>query len=302
MISKISNLKLVLGLVLLGLVYLATAYFDSSKSQELDKQLVNIDTARISNITIITPDETVDLQKENNQWNIKLNTGKSIPAVDSKVHSLITQLINIHPDRLAAKDKSKWVDYQVDSTGIRLKVQQDDVLALDMIIGQSASTSYLRLSDEVEVYASDGFGGLNNHDNINHFRDNTFVKMQTDSIQSISFMYPGDSSFQIINESGRWHFDDGSIADSVKIAAYLQKLDLKYNDNFSNQDGSTTGQALAEVTINSKNQEVLFLKAYVDPADSVIFHSSSNPWAFFKDKALGEDYFVGKDSFSQGQE
>lgn len=294
MISKISNLKLILGLVLLGLVYLVVAYLDSSKSAELEKQLVSIDTSKVTQITIQSPDQTVNLYKENQGWQVELSTEKKVAAKTDKVTTLLDQLLDISTDRLAAKEESKWGDYQVDSTGTSLKIHEGDQLTLDMMVGQSGSTSYLRLADEDEVYASDGFRGLRTSDQINHFRDNTFIRMNTDSLESIAFNYPGDSSFQVINNNGTWNLDDGAQADSAKTAQYINKLKLKYNDDFAGQDGSSVGPQIAEIVISSKNQPQISIKAHGDVADSVIYQSSVNEESFFKDKQIGEDYFISK--------
>ncbi len=297
MLNKISNLKLIIGLVLLALVYLAVTYLDSPKSEELDKQLVAIDTAKVTQINIIGKDQTVNLYKENQGWQVALSTGKQVKAESSRVTSLLNQLLNIGTDRLAAKDKSKWSDYQVDSTGTRLQVKEGDATTLDMIIGQSGTTSYLRLADEIEVYASDGFQGLGSKQEINHYRDNLFVEMDTDSLTSISFNYP-DSSFQIINNAGSWQFEDGMAADSAKTAAYLGKLSLKSSENFAAQDGSTVGPTLAEIKINSNSQPQVTIRAYSDNADSVVYQTSINQEAYFADKTLGEDFFIGRSALS----
>lgn len=302
MLNKISNLKLVLGLVLLGLVYLAVVYFDSSKSEELEKQLVAIDTAMVTEIIIASADETVNLYKQNQQWQVELPGGKRVNALPSKINTLLDQLMDIRADRLAAKDQSKWPDYHVDSTGTHLQIREGESTSLDMIVGSSGSTSYLRLTGENEVYASDGFRGLNNSDRINNFRNNLFIEMDTDSITSISFNYPGDSAFQVINDAGRWSFDDGSLADSVKVENYLDQLGLKYNDNFAGQDGGSLGPQMAEIVISSQNNPQIFIKAYNDPADSVIYQSSINPEAFFDDETLGGDYFVGQSALRSTSE
>ena len=299
MLNKISNLQLILGLVLLGLIYLAVVYFDSPKSEELQKQLVTIDTARVTAITIAGPDQTVNLTLENQQWQVELKSGKKVAAVSSKVEALLDQLLRISPDRLAAKDQNKWGDYQVDSTGTEIQIKESGNTTLDMIVGQSGPTSYLRLAGETEVYASDGFGGLNNKDDIDHYRDDLFVRINTDSLTSISFNYPGDSSFQIINDQGKWKFEDGTMADSLKTANYLNQLKLKHNQNFSDQDGSTIGSPLGEIVINSKNEPQVLINAYYDTADSAVFNSSLNPTAYFNDDALGEGYFIGRSSLME---
>ena len=288
-----------MGLVLLGLVYLAVMYFDSPKSEELEKQLVTIDTAKVTAISIVTENETVMLSREGYQWQVGLMTGKKVKAQTSKVVGLLDQLIDLRPDRLAAKDPSKWSDYNVDSTGTGLQVMEGSNTTLDMVIGQSGSTSYIRVVGEDEVYASDRFNGLNNHDEINHYRDNTFIKMNTDSLASMAFNYPGDSSFQLINQAGGWSFSDGSAADSTEIVDYISNLDLRNSDSFAGQDGSSAGNPLAEIIITSLNEQPVSIYAYQDAADSVIYQSSINQESFYNDAKLGQEYFVGRSAFTE---
>ena len=302
MINKISNLKLILGLAALVLAYLAVVYFDSSKSAPLDKQLISIDTSQITQIVITGSQEEVSLSKASGQWQVALPSGKKVTALANKVNSLMDKLLDIRTDRLAAKDESKWSDYQVDSTGTFLKVHEGDHISLDMIIGQLGANSYIRLAGETEVYASDNFTGLSASENLNHFRDNTFVKMETDSIESISFVYPGDSSFQITNNQGQWLIDEGIYADSTLMVDYLKNFKLKQNDNFALQDGSSVGSKLAEIAVLSQNQPQVILTAYQDLADSVVYQSSINTEAYFKDPALGKDVFVGKGQFLSNPE
>lgn len=295
MISKISNLKLILGLVLLALIYLVVVYFDSSKSAPLEKHLVTIDTSKVTRVIIEAPDEQVNLTKTTDgPWQIALPSGKKVTAEANKVNSVLGQLMDIRTDRLAAKNEDKWAEYQVDDIGTKLKVQEGEEITLDMIVGQSGSTTYIRIAGEDEVYASDDFKGLATSDNINHYRDNTFLRMETDSIESITFNYPGDSSFQLANMGGSWTLDNSTPADSVKAASYLRNLKLKVNNDFAAEDGSSIGKQIADIVIVSKNQPPVSIMAFEDPADSVIYQSSVNLEAYFNDADLGEVFFVGK--------
>ena len=302
MINKISNLKLILGLVLLVLIYLAVVYFDSSKSAPLEKQLVSIDTSKVTRLTIQTGDETVNLYKGSGLWQVDLPSGKKVTAVTSKVNSVLGQLMDIRTDRLAATNEDKWAEYQVDETGTKLKVQEGDEITLDMVVGQSGSISYIRIAGEDEVYASDDFKGLSNNDNINHYRDNTFVRMETDSIESITFNYPDDSSFQLTNKQGAWTIDDDTLTDSVKTIDYFRKLKLKINDDFAAEDGSSLGTQMAKIEIKLSNQAPVFITAFEDPADSVIYQSSINEEAYFSDTTLGKEFFIGKSELMISQE
>ena len=302
MLNKISNLKLVLGLVLLGLVYLAVTYLDSSKSEELEKQLVAIDTAKVTAISIQSKEETVKLLRDAQQWQVELKTGKKVTAETAKVEALLDMLLDLRPDRLAAKDQSKWKDYNVDSTGTQLKVMEGGNTTLDMVIGQTGSTSYVRLAGEDEVYASNRFKGLNNKDEINHYRNNIFLEMNTDSLTSITFNYPADSSFQLVNQSGSWSYDDGTAADSTKTVDFVSSLGMRFSDNFSEQDGSSLGAPLAEIVINSISDSPVSIYAFRDAADSVIFQSTINQESFYKEAKLGQEYFVGRSAFENSPE
>ena len=144
---------------------------------------------------------------------VALTSGKRVVAVNTKVTSLLNSLSGISTDRLAAKEEDKWGDYQVDSAGTKVQVREGDKLSLDMVVGESGSTSYIRLTGESEVYASDNFKGLRGLDQINNYRDNTFIKLASDSVVAIRFDYPGDSSFQVIKQPGQWNFEDGTPTD-----------------------------------------------------------------------------------------
>ena len=152
------------------------------------------------------------------------------------------------------------------------------------------------------MYVSDDFRGLSTNDNINHYRDNTFLRMETDSIESISFNYPGDSSFQLTNMAGAWTLDNSTPADSVKTVEYIRNLKLKFNDDFATEDGSSLGTQMAKIEIKLSNQASVFITAFEDPADSVIYQSSINEEAYFSDTALGEEFFIGKSELMISQE
>jgi len=294
MINKISNLKLILGLAVLVLAYVAVVYFDSSKSAPLNKQLITIDTSQVTRIVIQNNREQVNLSNTSGQWQVTLPSGKKVSATSSKVRALMNTLLNIQTDRLAAKDKAKWSNYQVDSTGTILKVFEGEHSTLDMVIGQLGANSYIRLAGETEVYASDNFKGLSTSETINHYRNNTFVKMPTDSIRSISFFYPGDSSFQVTNDQGQWLIEEGVYADSTRMVDYLNGFIEANNDNFSQQDGSSVGSKLGEIVLQVHNQPQVTLTAYQDVADSVVYQSSVNDEAYFNDRGLGKAMFIGK--------
>ena len=293
MINKISNLKLILGLVLLGLVYLVVVYFDSPKSAELERELVSIDTAKVTSIAIEDDDETVLLFKEPTGWEVALASGTRVTAKSDKVQSLLVDLLNIQADRLAAKQESKWPDYGVDSAGVSVKVMEGNKVGLDMVVGQVGTSNYIRLAGETEVYASDQFKGLKGQDQINSYRNNTFVEMATDSVETINFTYPADSSFQLIHSADGWAID-AVAADSTKVSDYLRLLKLKYSNDFSGQDGNSLGAQIAQITITPKDQAPVTLTAYRDNADSVVFQSSVNPETFFRDESIGSDFFVSK--------
>lgn len=306
MLKKISSLKLLGILGVLILVYLASNYFSKgNRSESLRSELVAIDTAKVTKILISGPQEHLELVRTNSEWTLNLPNDKQVTALPNKVKTTLSSLLSIKPGRMATKDRAKWKDYQVDSTGTRVQIFEGEQNTLDLVVGrfgmagQRQFYSFVRLFEDNEVYTADNFMGLSGGNQSSSYRDQIVLKLETDSVTSINFTYPSDSSFQLINYDSLWLVDQKQPADSAGLASYFVGLRNVTSDKFNDEvDPTRMDKAIFELNFDSKTEGSITIQAYLMPEqDQLVYHSSLNPDAYFQDTTLVGKLFKGMGHF-----
>jgi len=297
-----------LGIIFGGLIVIAVVIFifQSGKNERTFREvLVDIDTSAVTEIFIFPkshkPNE-VKLYKENNEWRVTLPSGGSAKVTDQRMSSLFSQLLAIQPKRLAARDESKWNELQVDSTGSRVKVFEGSDLTLDLVVGRFSfqqprtMNTFVRLYNDKDVYEVDGFLDMTFNQGTNIFRDGTVINSDYNNWKQIQFVYPSDSSFQLVNTGSAWLLN-GNSTDSLKTANYFIRLQNLSNTSFID-DGkiNPTTQPTYSLNITTSDMKFIEVKYFVDSTSSFI-HSSQNPEAWFDGTSLTKTIFVGKSAF-----
>mgnify|MGYP002639996214 CR=1 FL=1 len=279
-------------------------YFPSGNKTErtFRTELVEIDTSAVSEI-IISPKsmngDSFRIFKANSQWNVTLADGKSVIVPKEKVDRLIDQILTIKPLRLAARSKSKWSEFEVDTAATRVVVKEGGSTALDIMIGKflfqqprNVST-YVRLSNEIDVYLVEGFISMTLNQGADTYRDNNIVKGDHQNWDQLVFNYPADSSFQISKIDGKWKSSNSTL-DSAKTEKYLSQLSRLTNSSFVDDFNSESASPKYELTINSENSTIATVYGY--QVDSlIVVNSSMNKESYFdssKNKFM-EKLFVG---------
>lgn len=297
-------LAIVFGvLVIIGILIFL---FQGGKNERTFRDvLVDVDTTSITEILIYPKSQNhqeVKLFKDKDGWRVTLPTGGSAKVSNPRMSSLFAQLLAIKPKRLAARDESKWSELQVDSTGSRVKVFQDSKLTLDLVIGRFSfqqprtMNTFVRLYNDKDVYEVDGFLDMTFNQGANIFRDGTVIKSDYKSWQQIQFVYPADSSFQIVKSGNGWLLN-GKQTDSLKIVNFLNRLANLSNNSFI--DGpkiNSNSTPTYSLNITTADLKFIEIKGYQDTT-SFIIHSSQNPEAWFDGASLSKTIFVGKSAF-----
>jgi hypothetical protein len=306
MFRSINNkiLGLVFGVLLIAAVLLFL--FGGGKNERTFCQvLVDIDTTAVTQILIYPKSQEhkeVKLFKEGKDWMVTLPSGKNAKVTVQKIRDVFVQLESIKPNRLAARDESKWNELQVDSTGTRVKVYEGSKLALDIVLGRfsfqqpRSMNTFVRLYNDKDVYEVNGFLDMTFNQGANVFRDGTIIKSDYNNWQQLQFTYPADSSFQITKTNNKW-FVNGLPADSAKTANYLRRLANLTNNNFVDQIKiDTTSTPTFTLNISTNDLQFIKVEAFQTP-ESILVHSSQNPEAWFDGANLMKTVFVGKSSF-----
>lgn len=301
------NLFLVFGiLLLLAIIFI---YYDSTHEERtFNTDIVDIDTAKVTAISIYPKavnHKEVKLFKEGKYWRVQLGNNKSFPAEPSKVTNLINMLGGIKVSSVAAQSESKWKEFNVDTSGTRVKVFEGNDNTLDMTIGKfsyqqqfRSMSSYVRVKGDENIYEVNGFLEFAFNQKADYFRNSILVNDDFNNWKRLSFTYP-DSSFHLAKDSsGRWLINDLR-ADSAKTVNYLRVLSNLSGSGFiDNPDQSLLNKAAYTLTIESSALGGIRLSAFVKP-DQFIIQSSQNPDAYFDGNAsvLWKKIYVGRKSF-----
>ncbi len=306
MFNKVSNKSL---LIIFGvLIIFAVLYVvvESGRGERSFKtNIVNIDTARVTAISIYpraANHQEVKLYKEGkDNWKVNLDNNKTASVPETKVKSLLGMLVKIKPTRVAAQDKSKWPEFQVDTAGIRVKVYEGGDNTLDLIVGKFSfqqsrqMNTFVRLNGENEVYETQGFLGMALNQKADYYRNNIVMEGDPSNWNKLTFTYP-DSSFELVKNDNKWMIN-GIKTDSAKTASYLRTISHLTSTSFEdNVTSNTLGKAAYTLTIESASKGGIVLAAYQNNTDVIITSTENNGTYFNGNQSnLFHKIFIGKE-------
>ena len=302
MFKKFNNLTLIIALAALVGVYFIVQYTGGKKkSKSLRTELVQIDTAKVSKVTIEANGELVDIYQESGLWKLKLSDGKIVGGSDANIKSALGALLTVKPSRMASRKESKWTEYQVDdSTGTRVQVYEGSDKTLDIMLGrfgvqgQKSYHTFVRLFEDKEVYVANNFMNFSVPSDAASYRNQQLMRTDQDTLIAVTLNYPADSSLQLSNNAGLW-FANGQLADSTAIIDYFSALDFVNSKAFEDDNENITIPVLT-ARYSFSNREDITIDAYQKNNEWVI-NSSENKEGYFKDAELMKSLFVGLSYF-----
>jgi hypothetical protein len=308
------NYRILLGafILLLALVVVSKIIESRKGDSSFRTDLLAFDTSKVSSISItqgIDFNKSVNLEKGTKGW-IVSQAGKTYKADGSVIQSLMTELAGTRIERIASKTKDKWKEFEVtDSLAIKVQIRQGSKYLLDLLIGkfnwqpsdnpynrQGTISSFIRLADEPEVYAINGFLRMSFGSDPAAYRNKKIVEIDKEKLNQLNFSYK-DSSFRVEKTNGKW-LVDGTPADSARTIEFL--------DNFMRISGSdfhepVEGSVKPLFTLHAEIAGGLPLVINAFPGDSAHFfivNSSQNPESFFSVKQeITNRIFKGKSFF-----
>lgn len=315
--SKKLNVKLsgIIFVVLLAIVVISQ-FFDGKDESTFKSVIVSVDTAQVSKIIIYPKDKnapTVTISKENASWFVDDN-GKKFLAENNGIAQILNTIAEIKPLRVAGKDKSKWEKYELtDSMATaRVEIYDNQSKLTDFMIGkfsyqqptnpydrQGKMTTYVRLSNEEEVYAVDGFLSMTFNANANTFRNKTVLKSNAENWNKLTFSYPADSSFILSKNMNQWNIN-GMPVDSMIAVNFFNGIKNLSAREFAN-DFTEYQSPTHVLKIEGDNMlEPIVIKAFTnEDLSKVVLNSSQNKDSYIDDKQanLFKKLFVSPSRF-----
>lgn len=300
MASKWNNSKLLIVFGVLVVIFLAVRYVNTSKEKgNFDPDIISVDTAALNEVRLYSQaagGKEIRIFEESGQWMVQKGDFK-VKAMASTISSLIRTLVDIKPERLAARSRDKWEKYQVtDSAATKVALYENGENTLTLLIGkfsykQSPSQnpygqqrgrpiSYFRIEGADEVYATDGFLNMSFNRDFNSFRDQTFLKAEKASIRNIDIRMPMDSGYTLQLIDSTWMLNDKPAVQD-EVDQLLNSLAMNNQNQFADEF-EASGQAPFRLRVEGNNTDPIEVMAYNLDSANVIMRSSLNPEAFFK--------------------
>lgn len=329
--KRINNKILIAVLGGLLVIFAAVRYFRTPKLQSsLPSSLIEFDSAATTGI-IVTPgrDRTqeIRLTRTSGKWELKLGDRIAKPDQGTGATS-IRMLMALKPQRLVSRNPSNWSEYNLsDSAATSVKLMDGDRVQAEIRIGKTGITpgpngqfgggyTFVRLADEDDVYAVEGFLEGQFNKTFDDWRDKSFTRITRDSVIKVSFSYPADSSFVLEKRDSLWYVG-GQAADEAKVIGFLGQLEYKNVGRFAD-DNMVTGQPLITIDFHGRRGVIVTIEAWKpllressrlrqdsdgqaggQAGDTWIFRSSHQRDVFFSGAGTGvdRDILLGKKHF-----
>ncbi len=301
---SIKTLSIVFS-VLLILVVLTEVIDQAKSSNTLRDVLFTINTQDVYALKIyprMLNGKEILLEKENEKnWEVKYQ-GKTYNADTVQIKNLIQQLSELKPLRYAGKDKKQQKKYEL-SDSLCNKVILSDKEGKELAslrIGkfsflqnkrmprqnpymqqpQGTMITYVRMEDENEIFAVEGFLSLSVNQEANNFRNRKLLVVNKEKIKEIRFEYPADSSFVLNLDKDVWQIN-GAQADSASVADYLYAIGNLTGTNFSDKE---MPDATYRLKISTSDNKILEIGAAFADSTQVLLTSSQNQGTVFSEK------------------
>jgi len=295
------NIKILAAIfiALLAIVVLVEVIDSRKGNRTFKSDLVEVITEDITSIELYPKaanGNLIKLFRENDKWKVE-SEGKTYNADQSAAGNMISQLNNMTPKSVAATSKDRWEQFEVtDSLGTRIKLFQGTDVVADLVIGKFSfsqprnMTSYVRLTDEKEVYGVEGMLGMSFNRNLNSFRDRTIIKSNKSDWTKLTFSYPADSSFVLEKIGNKWMVGEME-TDSASVVDYFNSISNLTDGSFADEKPVIAPTHHLTIEGNNMMQKVE-ISGYYSDDENFVLETNQNPEAYFNSKTSAEKVFV----------
>ncbi len=225
-------------LVVLLIVWFLVQKHDSSiSSPKYVDNFLGIDTSAVDKIVIRKLGSQVTLNRVGDNWLV--SNGESHPADKRAVKNLVETIGNLRAGDVISDNPANQIKFQVDTlTGTKLELYTGDNMLASLFIGKMSGdfrNTYVRRSDENDVYLARGMLTHMVNRTPNDWRDKTIFDINTADVKAIECMF-GEEHYTLELADSIWRiskppFDKSSKANQDEANSLLRKLcQLKASD------------------------------------------------------------------------
>lgn len=224
---------------------------------------------------------------------------RRVAAQGNPVKGMLGALNQIKASRIIAKSKERWKEYEVgeeNGNQVRVLDASGNELA-DFIVGRfnfnqqtRSATSYIRLNDDEDIYAVDGFLNMSFGQGFDSYRDSRLIQVNRDDLTAINMTTESGAFSFSRNTTNQWVDNKGTVLDSTASVSYLNKFTSVNGQAFAdNVDPATLGNPVRSLSLAANNTIGGIIK--VD-----CYHSTNSSMPFLIKSSMNEAWFASDSS------
>lgn len=288
---KINVKYLVTAFVALLATWLIVLYTGSArKSSNVRTQLLNLDTAQVDELFIHRQGESTPIvlkRLDKGSWKVGFENQPAYHADPVAVQQALGVLHKLTAQRMLTRQKSKWKQYEVTDSALLVKAIRKGKTIAALRIGKLSypasgnAFTAVRLNDETETFAVEGYLSTNLGRGLNDWRNKTFMRLNPEKTDKIFFEYPADSSFTLIKADTIWKLDEKPVSPD-KVNRYLNQFRNKNLHTFAD-DFTPSGEPLYRIRFEGKSAELERVDIWQKPDSTYVLRGLHLP-VFFSNK------------------
>jgi len=285
-----TNATKTLGIIFVSLAALfafTQAIHTSERSEIFQGKLVEVDTAAVDRLQIMTATDTtvINLQKDRASWKLKTAT-KNYEADAGKIERALAALNDLSITSVVTRNPEKHSRYKVDSTGTIVTLYEGETkleeiyIGAPQIIGRQEFNTYVRKQGSDDVFAVEGFLSSRFSTEQDSWRDKNVWNLDENMVTRVDFEFPGDSSFSMIKSGDEWISDEDTLKSS-DANSLLSRLTNVNATGFTGGEGEIKNPLyLLNIHLNNGDIRSLYIAPLEDEDNESNYQVSASDYPY----------------------
>jgi hypothetical protein len=288
---KINPTHLIIALVVLTAIWLVARYAGAERRRSnVRTELIALDTAQVDELHITRKADAKPLvlkRLDKGKWKVGPENEAAFDADATAVQQALAVLSKVTAQRMLSRKKEKWTEYEVTDSALLVKAFRQGKTLAAIRIGKltfpASGSAYtaVRLDNETETYAVQGYLSTNLGRSLTDWRDKTFMRLKPEKVDKIVFEYPADSAFTLTKADSVWKTGDKTAAPD-RVERYLNQFRSKNLSAFAD-DFIATGSPLYRIRFEGMGAELERVEIWQKPDGTYVLRGIHLP-VFFSDQ------------------
>ncbi len=251
--NKSIKILLAVFAILIALYFLFFRSGEKVSTDKLDAKLFVADSSKIDKIEIVKNNETVVLEKVNNQW--KLTKPLDYAADTTNIYLMLKDLKNFTIESVASENPAKFNSYLDTVNNSKISTYQEGKLLGTFILGntQAGDNSFIKKPEDNRILLASNLTAALFTKPSKDYRNKFILSIQPFSVSKVSFK-SNDSSkvdFTVSKDSAnKWNIGGDSVSTSV-MEGFLNILANFNTDDFKDTVMTTFPVPTYSITVNA---------------------------------------------------